>query len=81
MELREICRLATDSTVVASCSEKPEGSCESDDISVHINGLEVLVKLRSIFLYMDRLCSLVVRVLGYRSGGRVRFPALPEEKK
>jgi hypothetical protein len=26
----------------------------------------------------DRLCGLVVRVLGYRSG--VRFPALPEKK-
>jgi hypothetical protein len=26
----------------------------------------------------DRLCGLVVRVLGYRS--RVRFPALPEKK-
>jgi hypothetical protein len=27
-----------------------------------------------------RLCGLVVRVLGYRSGGRVRFRALPEKK-
>jgi hypothetical protein len=26
-----------------------------------------------------RLCGLVVRVFGYRSGGRVRFPALPEK--
>jgi hypothetical protein len=31
-------------------------------------------------LQIDRLCGLVVRVLGYRSGGRVRFPALPEKK-
>jgi hypothetical protein len=29
--------------------------------------------------FVDRLCGLVVRVLGYRSGG-VRFPALPEKK-
>jgi hypothetical protein len=28
----------------------------------------------------DRLCGLVVRVLGYRTGGRVRFPAIPEKK-
>jgi hypothetical protein len=26
----------------------------------------------------DRLCGLVVRVLGYRSEARVRFPALPD---
>jgi hypothetical protein len=29
---------------------------------------------------VDRLCGLVVRVLGYRSEARVRFPALPEKK-
>jgi hypothetical protein len=29
----------------------------------------------------DRLCGLVVRVLGYRSGTRVRFPALPGKEK
>jgi hypothetical protein len=29
---------------------------------------------------MDHLCGLVVRVLGYRSGGPVRFPALPKKK-
>jgi small nuclear ribonucleoprotein (snRNP)-like protein len=29
----------------------------------------------------DRLCGLVVRVLGYRSEARVRFPALTEKKK
>jgi hypothetical protein len=28
----------------------------------------------------DRLCGLVVRVIGCRSGGRVRFPARPQEK-
>jgi hypothetical protein len=28
----------------------------------------------------DRLCGLVVRVLGYRSGGPGSIPALPEEK-
>jgi hypothetical protein len=28
----------------------------------------------------DRLCGLVVRVLGYRSGGPGSFPALPEKK-
>jgi hypothetical protein len=28
----------------------------------------------------DRLCGLVVRVLGYRSEARVRFPALLEKK-
>jgi hypothetical protein len=28
----------------------------------------------------DRLCGLVVRVLGYRSGDPFRFPALPEKK-
>jgi hypothetical protein len=28
----------------------------------------------------DRLCGLVVRVLGYKSGGPVLFPALPEKK-
>jgi hypothetical protein len=27
----------------------------------------------------DRICGLVVRVLGYRSEARVRFPALPEK--
>jgi hypothetical protein len=27
----------------------------------------------------DRLCGLVVRVFGYRSGGPVQFPALPEK--
>jgi hypothetical protein len=30
---------------------------------------------------LDRLCGLVVRVLGYRSGGRARFPALPGKKR
>jgi hypothetical protein len=30
--------------------------------------------------YGDRLCGLVVRVLGYRSGGPVLFSALPEKK-
>jgi hypothetical protein len=38
----------------------------------------------SIYLFyrvdIDRLCGLVVRVLGYRSEARVRFPALPEKK-
>jgi hypothetical protein len=34
-----------------------------------------------IYIYIDRLCGLVVRVLGYRSGARVRFPALPKKKK
>jgi hypothetical protein len=30
----------------------------------------------------DRLCGLVVRVPGYRSGeAQVRFPALPEKKR
>jgi hypothetical protein len=29
----------------------------------------------------DRLCGRVDRVLGYRSGARVRFPALPGRKK
>jgi hypothetical protein len=29
----------------------------------------------------DRLCGLVVRVLGYRSGGPGSIPALPEKKK
>jgi hypothetical protein len=28
----------------------------------------------------DRLCGLVVRVLGYNPEARVRFPALPEKK-
>jgi hypothetical protein len=28
----------------------------------------------------DRLCGLVVRVLGYRASGSVRFPALPKKK-
>jgi hypothetical protein len=32
-------------------------------------------------IYGDRLCCLVVRVLGYRSEARVRFPALPEKEK
>jgi hypothetical protein len=31
-------------------------------------------------LWSDRFCGLVVRVLGYRSGGPVRFPSLPEKK-
>jgi hypothetical protein len=39
---------------------------------------------RTIFLQnivtIDRLCGVVVRVLGYRFGGRVRFLALPEKK-
>jgi hypothetical protein len=34
-----------------------------------------------LLLLLDRLCGLVVRVLGYRSGGPVRFPALPGKKK
>jgi hypothetical protein len=34
-----------------------------------------------IYISYDRLCDLVVRVLGYRSGGRVRFPALLEKEK
>jgi hypothetical protein len=40
------------------------------------------IKIYLSWLYSvpDRLCVLVVRVLGYRSGGRVRFPALPEKK-
>jgi hypothetical protein len=29
----------------------------------------------------DRLCGLVVRVLGYRSGGSGSIPALPGKKK
>jgi hypothetical protein len=32
------------------------------------------------YLYNDRLCGLVVRVLGYNPEARVRFPALPEKK-
>jgi hypothetical protein len=34
----------------------------------------------TLFKMPDRLCGLVVRVLDYRSGGRIRFPALPEKK-
>jgi hypothetical protein len=30
--------------------------------------------------HLNHLCGLVVRVLGYRSGGPGRFPALPEKK-
>jgi hypothetical protein len=29
------------------------------------------------FIFIDRLCGLVLGVPGYRSRGRVRFPALP----
>jgi hypothetical protein len=35
-------------------------------------------KCGSIHPLPDRLCGLVVRVHGYRSGGPVRFPALPD---
>jgi hypothetical protein len=31
--------------------------------------------------YGDRLCGLVVRVLGYRSEGPGSIPALPEKKR
>jgi hypothetical protein len=33
-----------------------------------------------LYIYMVRLCGLVVRVLGYRSGGPGSIPALPEKK-
>jgi hypothetical protein len=37
--------------------------------------------LNKICSKVDRLCGLVVRVLGYYPEARVRFPALPEKKK
>jgi hypothetical protein len=44
--------------------------------------LKELYKLESLYKFIDRLCSLVVRVPGYRSGG-IGFDsrALQEQKK
>jgi hypothetical protein len=47
--------------------------------------LQIALKIRcnaftKVNEFQDRLCGLVVRVLGYRSAARVRFPALPEKK-
>jgi hypothetical protein len=32
-------------------------------------------------MWLDRLCGLVVRVLGYRSGGPGSFPGITRKKK
>jgi hypothetical protein len=37
-----------------------------------------ITNLIHLLYFLDRLCGLVVRVPGYRSRGRVRFPALPD---
>jgi hypothetical protein len=37
--------------------------------------------IRSLYEYVDRLCSLVVRVLGYRSGGPGSIPGTTRKKK
>jgi hypothetical protein len=38
-------------------------------------------KFELVFLKTDRLCGLVVRVLGYRSGGPGSIPGTTREKK
>jgi hypothetical protein len=38
-------------------------------------------KLQRLLLYADRLCGLVVRALGYRSGGPGSIPGTTRKKK
>jgi hypothetical protein len=46
-----------------------------------INSLEGQGDLYTITLIMDRLCGLVVRVLGYRSGGLGSIPGTTRKRK
>jgi hypothetical protein len=55
---------------------KPEGSIPLGDTDV---GGRIILKL--ILDTMDRLCGLVVRVLGYRSGGPGSIPGTTRKKK
>jgi hypothetical protein len=41
------------------------------------NGIDI----RTVILFPDRLCGLVVRVLGYRSGGPGSIPGTTRKKK
>jgi hypothetical protein len=43
----------------------------------HLTGY---AKLKYIYIYIDRLCGLVVRVLGYRSGGPGSIPGTNRKK-
>jgi hypothetical protein len=40
-----------------------------------------VIILFSVLIFMDRLCDLVVRVLGYRSGGSGSIPGTTRKKK
>jgi hypothetical protein len=41
----------------------------------------LVLNYHSLFKYGDRLCGLVVRVLGYRSGGPGSIPGTTRKKK
>jgi hypothetical protein len=45
-----------------------------------LNAYKVYPKLERILLFLDRLCGLVVRVLGYRSGGPGSIPGTTRKK-
>jgi hypothetical protein len=50
-----------------------------DSIPV-VNWIDGLKQLRWLFKFCDRLCGLVVRVLGYRSGGPVSIPGTTRKR-
>jgi hypothetical protein len=45
------------------------------------SGSKRLFFLKKVSIALDRLCGLVVRVLGYRSGGPGSIPGTTKEKK
>jgi hypothetical protein len=51
-----------------------------EDLSVSKNNIQTGFKYTRLYGVADRLCGLVVRVLGSDPEVRVRFPALPEKK-
>jgi hypothetical protein len=53
--------------------------CSKSSVPPIVLGLMNLVIFAQVYKLRDRLCCLVVTVLGYRSGARVRFPALQKK--
>jgi hypothetical protein len=51
------------------------------DWGCQVTGLAVNVVLIFVFIFIDRLCGLAVRVLGYRSGGPGSIPGTTRKKK
>jgi hypothetical protein len=51
------------------------------DILINLLSLEIKVNFEECYLLPDRLCGLVVRVLGYRSGSSGSIPGTTRRKK